>query len=65
MKTFYKYGNVVLFLTDYEEGGKHKWLTLTNGVKIEVFMLHGKPNPRMMKRFNKSWSFRQTKTTDI
>ncbi|XP_060068931.1 extended synaptotagmin-1-like [Ylistrum balloti] len=50
---------------DYEEGGVQKWLPLSKGVSVEVFLTKGKPNPRLVNRkaarFNKSWSFRKEK----
>ncbi|XP_033734634.1 extended synaptotagmin-1-like isoform X2 [Pecten maximus] len=50
---------------DYEEGGIQKWLPMSKGVSVEVFLTKGKPNPRLVNRkasrFNKSWSFRKEK----
>ncbi|XP_021363812.1 extended synaptotagmin-1-like isoform X2 [Mizuhopecten yessoensis] len=50
---------------DYEEGGVQKWLPLSKGVSVEVFLTKGKPNPHLVNRkaarFNKSWSFRKEK----
>ncbi|XP_069116307.1 extended synaptotagmin-1-like [Argopecten irradians] len=50
---------------DYEEGGVQKWLPMSKGVSVEIFLTKGKPNPRLVNRksgrFNKSWSFRKEK----